>query len=255
MAEIPQRDYVEIAQGIRNEEQWERYDSVVIGPTAKDIDKGWFESWEQMVTADSVKFFVGARSSAGLDYTNLSGEDEDFAQLFYQFGVEFSCPVFDAEQSDQPFDLEFAKQWVTNIPRRMSVKLELAGVDNVLKIPANHAPSGYGATEMRTGGEASPVVSPGVSGVASYTNSWHWPRPIGIPKNGKVAVEMKLGQPWAAMLKNVSAPGNIDFTWLAPPVAGAPPVPRVVKMPAWFVIRCWFRGPRYVQLRGARSAG
>ena len=94
---------VEEVRGLRSKEQWLRYDSVVIGPGAREVDPTWFNTWAQFADAESIRFNAGNRSgNVGLGYTNQTSEREDFAQDIYQTGIEFFSPpgILELEQDN-----------------------------------------------------------------------------------------------------------------------------------------------------------
>ena len=243
---------------LRSKEQWLRYDSVVIGPGARDVDPTWFNTWAQFADAESILFNAGQRSAnVGLAYTNQSSEREDFAQDIYQSGVEFIAPPgiigLDQDSSDS---LLMPLVFTNEIPNRSSFQVVMADTDTVALLPGIHLPAGVGTTGTRTDDSSSDVTIAGHTGTADVRNTWNWPEPIKIPAKGQFNVRMRLDQPWKRCLLNlVNSPGNKQIQVPPPPSNGSQFEEAVSFLCAnWYVIRVWHRGPRYVQLRGARSS-
>ena len=78
-------------------------------------------------------------------------------------------------------------------------------------------------------------------------NTWKFPVPIMLPAVGKITVEARIDNPLRNFLttftaspgaKRVLNPANAQF----------------VEMPNFYTITAAFRGPRYLQFRGAREA-
>lgn len=243
----------EQVRGIRSREQWIRYDSCVIGPGARDVDPSWFDTWSQFADADRLIFGNGKRNSnVGAAYTNQGSEREDYAQDIYQSGIEWIAPVglHDFEQDDSDallMPLIFSRE----LPNRTSIKAVIADTDTNVIAPAIHWPASVGNTGQATDDSASNVTLPGQTGNADLRSAWSWPEPVKIPAKGLFMVEMRLDQPWKrALLEFENSPKSKAV--VVPAALGG--VSTTALVPNWYVIRVWHRGPRYVQLRGARSS-
>ncbi len=237
---------------LRSKEQWLRYDTIVIGPGARDADPGWFNTFAEFADADRVLFNTGSRSRAvGLEYSNQQSEREDFAQDIYQTGIEFHAPPGILDVESQSLDaLAMPLLFGTELPNRSSFRITMADTDTIAIIPGIHAPAAVGTTSVATDDSSSNVTLPGQTGTADLRNSWTWPEPIKIPAKGQFAVEMRLGQPIRQCLAQLTnTPGTKTFVEALPDLQT-----HIVECPNWYFIRVWHRGPRYVQLRGARSA-
>jgi hypothetical protein len=238
---------------LRSKEQWLRYDSVLIGPGARDIDPTFFNTWAELVAADSILFNAGQRSAnVGLAYTNQSSEREDFAQDIYQSGVEFIAPPgiqeFETDQSDA---LLMPLVFTQEIPNRSSFRVEMADTDTIALVPGVHLPAGVGTTATATDDSSSNVTIPGHTGTADVRNTWNWPEPVKIPAKGQFNVRMRIDRPWKQCLSNfTAAPGNKVIPFTNPELEQV----GTFECPNLYIIRVWHRGPRYVQLRGARSS-
>jgi hypothetical protein len=244
----------EVADWIRASrvrEQWERYDSIVIGPGARDLDKGWFNNWEEFANADEIAWFTGRSSSVGIAFSNQQNERYDYAQDLYQFGIEFIAPYTQGDLVSEPLDAQFFPMYFSKEgPNYMSFEMVLAESDNILKIPGSHAPGGVGLAGVDIDQGASPSVYPGTNGQAHVSNTWKWPSPVMIPAKGSLRVNSRISNPMRRFLTNYSGcPGNLLVPQCPPDPNGA-----TNTLPLFYVIRVTHRGPRYLQLRGARSA-
>lgn len=245
--------FVDIIRGIRNKEQWLRYDSIQVGPGAKAEDPGWFDSWAGISAAQQLTLFSNARENVNKAFSNTGGPTEDYAQVMYGLQAEFLAPPMDLRQLSNPFDQDMARWWTSEVPRSTFLTVKVQGTDNVLQIPATHAPAGHGPTELRTDGATAPTLNPGNSGGAAWREAWMWPMPLGIPATKKVQVELQLDRRIFQALRNITnAPGHTVWPVTDP----ANPLNTILlNIPNRFSIRLGFLGPRFTQLRGAYSQG
>jgi hypothetical protein len=236
----------QLIRDTRSAEQWERYDSVVVGPGARETSKGWFNSWSELAAADRIVFFNGRDSNVGAAYTNQTSERADWAQLIQQAMVEFiPVPGFSDLESDpndgQSMPILFQQQ-LTNM---MSFRFTLSDSDEIALAPGSHFPAGVGASGGSVDGSASPVGIGGSNGLPYNKNSWQWPHPIGLAAKSKITISGRIDNPFKAMLQNVTGPGTKSL----PKLGGG-----FAELPNWYIIRVTLRGPRFLQLRAARSA-
>lgn len=237
---------------LRSKEQWLRYDSICIGPGASRADPGWFENFAEFAEAERILFNIGQRSkTVGFAYTNQGSEREDFAQDIYQSGIEFHAPPGILEAESQALDaLVMPLLWSIEVPNRSSFRFSIADTDTVAIVPGIHAPAAVGTTSVLPDDSSSNVTIPGHTGTADVRNSWSWPSPIKIPAKGQWSVEMRLDRPLRECLAQLAnTPGSKTLVESLPDLQT-----NSVECPNWYFIRVWHRGPRYVQLRGARSA-
>lgn len=245
--------FVDLARGIRNKEQWARYDSVVIGPGARNEDGGWFDNWQQFAAVeDEIKLFAKARQNANPAYSNTS-EREDWAQLVYGMWAEFLAPVSDSRQLTNNLDLDLARWWTNEVPRGLFMSVKMQDTDQVLAIPGSYAPAGHGATELRVDGASAPTVSPGNSGSSAVGQCWQWPLPLGVPALKRIQVGLRFDK---RIFQRISFASNAPgfTTWVAPD-PNNPFGNIITNIPNRFILRVGFFGPRFVQLRGAASQG
>lgn len=235
----------------RSREQWERYDTIVVAQGANARDDGWFNTWADFAQASQIEWFKGRSSSVGESYTNQSRERTDFAQDFYQLGIEFIAPVGSADLQSDQLDAQFFPLFFTQeLPQAMMFEIQVAQSDTILKIPGSHAPGGVGPAGMVLDQSTGPTVIPGTNGQAFISNVWKWPEPILIPAKGSISVKATIDNPAKTFLTNYTACPGVKNVPMCPP----DPNGATIALPMEYKIRVTNRGPRYLQLRGARSA-
>jgi hypothetical protein len=246
---VDKRGLIENAAEFRNArvaEPWTRYDTVVIGQGAQDVDRGWFNTWADFANASKISWFVGRSSGVGDSYCNTPDARTDFAQDIYQTNVEFLCPPGLGEFGQDVLDQGLAQLFFTyQLPTEMPLRTKLAGTDEVSLLPANHMPSGFGVAGTVVDGAAAPTVLPGSQGTPHVTNNWAWPDPILLAAKSLISVEAVLDRQSRGLFAALPGPGVINV----PTGEGT-----FYQYPCWYKIRISMRGPRYVQLRGARSS-
>lgn len=248
----------QMMQDARNREQWLRYDSIVIGPGAKDVNAGWFNNFQEFANADNLTWFTAARNGdVGLAYTNISGTQEDFAQRIYQSGVEFIAPIATANFDDAAAEGSGILQsmFVAELSKRMDFRFRIQDTDNVVIAPGIHLPGATGIEGQYGAIQGALAANAGHTGSARVENSWKWPDPLALPAKSKITVSASIAKPikeWLQQLDNLPASKSIpvpDGT-----DADGNPEFKFASMRNWYVIRVWHRGPRYVQFRGTYSA-
>lgn len=247
----------EQTRGLRSKEPWVRYDSVVIGPNLPNV-QGWFPNFGAFAAADGVRFNDGTRTegSAGPEYCNQSGDTEDWAQNIYRTAIEFHAPFGIEEVEQSSFDEAFGPVfWTQEIPRRCIATMSLQDTDNILRVPPIMLPANLGVSNSVLNGAASIFTVPGQTGADDLRSGWTWAKPVQVPAKGKVIVTINLGKPVRAFLASVGifAPGQ-KIVPMAAVGAGGIIVSQQVPYPNWYMIRVSHWGPRFVQLRGARSS-
>lgn len=239
----------EAAEIIRNSrvgEQWERIDSVCVGPGMRDLDPGWFNNWAQFAAAEELVWFSRRQANVGRSYVNQDTERTDWAQDIHQTGIEFIAPPGMADRETEEVDGEFTPMMFTRwLPTLMPMNIQLADTDSISMAPANHMPSGYGTDGTFAAGAAAPLVIGGNQGRPTVSNSWKWPEPLMLPAQGKLTVRARIDQPLRGFLANLQGPGSKI-------VLDANQVERL--LPNIYTIKIFHRGPRFLQFRGARTA-
>lgn len=236
---------------LRDKGIWVRYDSIVVGPGASAI-QGWHDDFESFANSEELRFLDGSRTegTAGRTYCNISGDTEDWAQDIYATRVEYISPFGIQALEANAFDAAVGPfYWSQELPQRSNFLVQLADADTYLKVPGSFLPGNTGVTGTVAQGGATQFSLPGVTGEANLTAGWVWPQPLKVPAKGKIAMSMRIGTPLRQMFQQL---GGLPQQKVIPIVNGNDL--RVVAVPNWFAIRvsCW--GPRYLQLRGARSS-
>lgn len=230
----------------RSREQWTRYDSIVIGVGSSRLSRGFYESWADFANADRLLWFSGRDGGAGSAFTNQTTERTDWAQDLYQTRVEFVTPPGMGQLETEPTDAEIAPiLFAQALPSSLALSVTLAESDEIARAPAVHFPSGLGNAFPVVSAAAAPTVIPGTNGEPHISNSWKWPEPITLAAKSKLTVSGLIDQPIRAALQNLPGPGFKRI-----PIGGG----LFYDLPNWYVLRISFVGPRYLQLRGARSS-
>lgn len=247
---------VDVTEGeirnLRDESIWVRYDSVLIG---QDLDNvpGWNNNFAQFANREEIRFNDGSRTegTAGPTYCNQSGDTEDWAQDIYSTRVEFFVPFGDSEFDSSQFDSAFGPfLWLQELPRRSSFEVKLADADSYLKVPGVFLPSNTGVEGASIGGNAGTFAIPGHTGQAALTVGWVWPEPLRVPAKGKIVTIMRLGQPIRQFLSGIGTLPGVKSV----PIPAGPNITVLREYPNFYGIRVSHWGPRYLQLRGARSS-
>jgi hypothetical protein len=233
----------------RAAEPWLLYDSIVIGPGAKEQVPSWYNTWAEFAKALGKLVFFGQKRQGAPDWaTNVGGEREDYSMFFYQYGIEMIPPMAGNSAQTSVLDAQFMPmEFPSILATYASVELKQASTDVVLKLPTAHAPGAVGIDARRIDSAAIPAVIPGSNGQLMISNSWHFAEERAIPRQGSWDVTMKIENPAEDFLKSIPATAGPGFKQVALP--GDPIV--ILEFPNWYVIRMWFRGKRHTQLRGA----
>ncbi len=168
------------ARGMRAEEQWLRYDTICIGEGAKDMDAGWFNTWDAFAKSSKIVWGVD-RKDAGDSYSNLSGPQEDFAQVIYQSGVDFLAPIGMSGIESQLLDALMPAIFMKELPNQMAFHVQQANTDDVLVAPGGHMPGVTGISGAQFNGLGAALLDGGQTGTADIRNSWQWPSPLQVP--------------------------------------------------------------------------
>lgn len=241
-----------VARGLRAEEQWLRYDTICIGPGAKAVNASWFNSFSEFADADSLTWHDGSRTrQVGLSYCNQSGDVEDWAQRVYQSGIEFMAPPGVLEGESVSLDSAVMPElFLRMLPEMMAFRVTLQDLDDILICPGSQMPGIGGVSGGFADGAGSTLFDAGQRGTADLRNSWTWPNPVEIAAKSKITVSARIDNPLKEFLRLlVTVPGQKVFTIQNGMIT------QQVTLRNWYRIMVWHRGPRFVQLRGARSAG
>lgn len=231
---------------VRAAEQWERIDTIVIGEGAQNFDRGWFNTWAQFANADTLQWFNGRNSNVPGSYVNQYSERTDWAQDIYQTLIEFLAPPGIGDIEEDQNDAQIVPTLFTQeLPNAMGFSIRLAETDEIAQAAGSHFPSGFGVSYPSSSGAAAPSVFAGNQGEPTVHNGWKWPDPIRLAAKSKIQVIARVDHPLRPMLQTLPGPG----AKLVPDGQGGQ-----IRLPNWYKIRITMRGPRYLQLRGARSS-
>lgn len=238
---------------LRDKSMWVRYDSVLTGPGTNISNvPGWQNTFAELANREEIRFNDGSRTegTAGSTYCNQSGDTEDWAQNIYATRVEFFCPFGIEQFEENQFDAAIGPMmWLQELPQRCTFEVKLADADTYLKVPGNMLPSNLGVESSQTGGAASTFAIPGHTGKADLTVGWVWPEPLQIPAKGKIVTIMRMGAPIRQFFQALTTLPQSKVLPIPVP-AGV----QIVRYPNVYGIRVSHWGPRFLQLRGARSS-
>lgn len=227
-------------------EQWERIDSIVIGPGARDVEVGWFNTWAEFAAADELTLFQGRSGNSGKSLVNQRSERTDWAQTIHQTLCEYRAPVGISDLETDPNDGFFSPQMFAQmLPDYMPWRVVLAESDDMTLAPGSHYPSGFGPAYSSNDGAAAPTATPGSQGEPVISQGWKWPEPLQLAAKSSIAVVGSIDQPFRNFLADLPGPGFKEV----PDGQGG-----VVRLPNNYFIRWTHRGPRWLQFRGARSS-
>lgn len=229
----------------RSAEEWQRYDTIVIGKGASKRDPGWFENWTDLSNASELQWFSGRASGVGGSFANQTTERADWAQDLHMTSIEFVCDPFLGEFESQPLEENLVPLFFSKtLPDLMSVRVILSDSDEIAKAPASHFPGRYGHDGFYSDSSSGPTLMPANNG-APGQSGWRWVVPITLAAKSRLTVSARIDEPAIEMLRALPDPG----TKLIPQPDGT-----VVEIPNWYKIRVTHSGPRYLQLRGARQS-
>ncbi len=233
-------------RALRSREQWERYDTVIVGAGAQDQSKGWFNNFTGFAGVSQLSWFQSRDSNVDLAWTNQKSERYDYAQDLYNCNIEFLSPAYQAEfDSLGESQKEALMIWNQELPKALGFEVLLADADIIAQGPGTAFMAGRGNSGLVATDTGSPLVSGGTNGLPVRDNAWSFPEPIMIAAKAKLTVRAYIAQPVKQLLAALPGPGMVTI----PKGDGT-----YIESPNWYGIRITFRGPRYLQLRGARSA-
>lgn len=230
---------------LRSAEMWERYDSIVVGEGAAALSRGWFNNWQDLAAAAELTLFGGREGNVGSAWTNQKTERTDYAQDLYVTKCEMVCPPMMEDFEENPNDIVMAQFWQQQAPDMASVEISLSDTDSIARAPLRHFPAGTAASGVTYSSTAAPTIWAGSNGTPHVGNAWLWPDKIMLAAKSRIGVTITLDTPIRQFLSNITGPG----AKILPDGAGG-----TRRFPNWFALRFTFSGPRYVQLRGARSS-
>lgn len=234
-------------RGVRAREQWERIDSVVTGIGASNV-QGWFETFQAMAAAEKLVWFAGRDPNVGSAYTNQDSERTDWAQDLYDISMQFIAPPGVGDLETNANDALVSQVLWHQLMSVLSLRIVLSESDEIAKAPADHFPAGFGTSYPLFADQSSSFSFFGNNGEPIVGNTWKFPVPIMLASKSRITIEGRIDRPLKNTLAGISGPGYKNI-----PTGFAPPN-NFILQPNWFAIKATIRGPRYLQLRGARSS-
>lgn len=230
----------------RSAEEFQRYDSIVIGKGASKRDVGWFENFADFANSSELQWFTGRSSGVGTSYSNQNTERTDWAQDLHMTSIEFLAPTGNSQYMDNPLEADLVPSFfVQELPHYLGMRVVLSDSDEIAKAPASHFPGRYGTSYPSSSGSPGPVTYGGNSGDPNGRTGWVWPVPVTLAAKARITVTGRVDEPALQMLRILPEPGHR----LVPQKDGS-----VQLQPNWYTIRITHSGPRYLQLRGGRSS-
>jgi len=246
---VPQ-DAQALARRLRDVGPWIWYDTVAVFQGARDQSTSWFNNFRDFANADQILFFRGNGRSVGLSYSDAPNDRLDFAFTIHGATLDFQAPLTTAKYNQDLTDIDIMPQvWLRELPRMMSFRVKISGVDELYISPGTKIPSGQGPISDNIGGLGFTTNNPGVNGLQTIQNMLTFPEPIEVPAN-----QARIDEPIKSYLATLpGCPGLANWpTCPDPPIIGAPPP--TYEMAMVYSMRWTWWGTRHVQLRGARSA-
>lgn len=237
-----------LLRDIRVTEFYLYYDSVVIGPGARDIDNGWFNSFADFANADTIQWFKGRAGGVGKSYSNTGYDRRDLAIAIDHIGLEFIAPTTAAQYVEQGEEAHaipsiFAKE----LPDKLAIEAKVQGLDQVLELPGRRIPAGAGTARELADNLGIGAYYPGNNGEALVSNLLHLPEPWVIPSANTLLFSGRVDQPLRPFLANYTATPGYDNFPNQPPGT-------FTRKPRWYVLRFVLFARRRAQIRGARVA-
>lgn len=222
-----------------------KYDSLVVGPGAKDLDTGYFNDWATFARASTLRWFVN-RNSAVPDWASSQTSDRsDWAFEAHQGGIEYWAPTVNRATNVNVTDSFMPEIWTMDLPRQMSFEWKIADTDFVLKVPGVHAPGAVGPSGIVYDQSTAQIIAPPTNGLPIITNSWKFPDPLKISMRSTMEVQSRIEEPLNAMLAAMTGPGVKLYP--------TGPAGNNYSLPCYYVIRVWMRGARYIDDVSARG--
>ncbi len=242
----------DVAQAIRetrSDEQWESYDTVVIGAGAAQTDGGWFNTWATFASASDVQWFRARTGAVGRSYSNRPFDRLDYHFDVNRIGIEFYAPPAFGQFAQKPTDVQIMPEYfVRHLPNLMGFSFKISDTDEILALPGSHAPAGAGAYGGIVDGAPTTQIDLATNGQPLWANRWAYlDEPVMIPRGATFIARAQVDSPLKEYLQTLATSPGVDTLVGDTPAA-------LVFVPRWYAIRITLVGKRYVQLRGGRSA-
>lgn len=235
-----------MAEKVKVKQPYLKYDSIIIGPGAKQLDPGYFEDWLTFGRATSLKWFTDRASAVPNWATSTNTDRSDWPLEVHQGGVEFYAPYVDRQVNINITDNFMPQIFTTKLPVEMEFNFQIADTDLVLKLPGVHAPAGVGPFGIVYDASPAGIIAPAINGEPLINNSWKFPDPMRISTRTTITVSSRVEDPLIGLFTGgLTGPG-----FKAYPIN---PAGQIYNLPNWYVIRVWLRGARFIENIAARG--
>jgi hypothetical protein len=227
------------------------YDSIVIGQGASKRDPGWYEDFQTFAASNSLLLFAGRQGSVGPSYTNMRDPRRDWAMAIEMMHIQFlaSAPGL-SDYLSSPFDAQLLPSlWCDKMASMMTFNLGVGDLaDNLLNLPCDHVPAGYGPAGGVLDGSSSPSMSAITNGSPHASNFFGWSKnsPLELAAKSKLDLNLQVSDPIKSLMLSPAfpKPGEIVIANNG----------EEARAPLYYTIKVSFVGRRALQLRGGRSA-
>lgn len=254
-----------MAQQFMNvKEKWFYYDTVLVSPGVSLLNQpipGWYPSFSQLATSDSITFFNSRNNSIGLAFNNQESRDQvPFALIAETVSIGFFGSAI-SSQYGVPCDprpvrgrVDFLSSWWQDeVPQHTSAIFKVNQDErlktNCAMLPPSYGPignvQGQGDTSTLQGNSG--AVALGGMGTTHLKYRWEFAASgIGIPRRATMSVEIRFTEFVKDWMSNLWGPGYLDFCTSYSPT--------FIRIPSVFMIQCLVTGRREVQQRGEYHA-
>ena len=196
------------------EENYEIYDTVLIGKGVDEKYPGGFASYAAMAAADEVPFLnIRNSSEAGKVYTNITSKDKlPWGFFMESIGIKFFVPtpikVVDASLSAE---LAKAKFFMTTLQEHAYLDF-LIREDTILTIKPTMIPSGTSAIGHESSVAGAPHSYLVSNGQAYVKNRFSYGRnPVAIPRDTPIKASLRFSELGKELLTAMGEVGDLEF--------------------------------------------
>lgn len=203
------------ARDPRNVEQnYEIYDTVLIGKGVDPKYPGGFNSFGAMATADEVPFLnIRNSSEVGKGYTNITSKDKlPWGFYMESIGIRFMMPTpketLDIEKSAEKAKAKFFMDTVNEHAHFEFLIRE----DTILTIKPSMIPAGIGAAGHQSSVAGAPHSYIMTNGIPYVKNRFSYGRnPVAIPRDTPISGHLKFTENGKELLTAMGEVGELTF--------------------------------------------
>lgn len=202
------------------EQNYEIYDTVLLGKGVDPKYPGGFQSYAQMAQADEVPFLnIRNSSEVSESYTNITSKDKlPWGFYMESIGIRFIVPTPENVLPDtsQQAALQKAKIFMTAVMEHARFKF-LVREDTLLTIKPAMIPAGIGAIGHEASVAGSAHSNLITNGMAYVKNRFSYGRnPVAIPRDTPIKGSLKFSEIGKEMLTAMGEVGVLGFGLEAP---------------------------------------